>query len=437
MSWQPFNAESLFPGPTKSALQATGAVAETVGSNAEAIAGGIETVSDFLYDVTDPARAAIQALVKKLRDTLTDILGTGVYLYYDATGFPFYATRAFDAKQLARMMDIDESERKRRVAYEKEAAAARARGEEPAPFKDAELPLSPGTAYGFAGWTRRWKASFEDQGDAQRPAFSDSASVSCLLLVAGTPSLDGLPALLKAIGTLLGIDAFKKILDRLAITQFARAGKAGDREIFVTTTDNFHEDDYVWIKRSAASADFYNDQFVTVKKIDRAKKSFALYDPLSADHAAGTPILLTGTGPATSRPARAPDWNAKKLGDLPPVRAVADEAKKIIGLLEVSDGMLALVQELADALKEKAKNLRDAAERIENLIERVEQILALTGVYVVRLDSATGAQGLFDALDAVEAGDDRLPLPPRSFVVGACLLAGGPEFAPVGELFGV
>jgi len=68
------------------------------------------------------------------------------------------------------------------------------------------------------------------------------------------------------------------------------------------------------------------------------------------------------------------------------------------------------------------------------LIQNIEDIIALTGVFIARVDSDTGISGLIDAVDALGAPGD---LPAQSFVAGVCLLAGTADMGPIAELFGV
>ena len=108
--------------------------------------------------------------------------------------------------------------------------------------------------------------------------------------------------------------------------------------------------------------------------------------------------------------------------------------QKIIGLLRVADGFLALLQELAEILNKKAQKLRQIAQMITDLIERIMAILTLTGLFVLKVESSTGFPGLYDA---ISEADDSFPLSADSFVFGACLLAGGADFGPLADFLGV
>lgn len=462
MGWEVFNAASMFPGPTQKALEGAGEAAETIGQAAETIASGIETVSDFLYDITDPVKAAIQLAIDQLKAQLTDAMNTGLYLYYDTAGFPFYSLRSFDWASLQAAMDIDGEESERRAEHERENERRAAAGQSIEPYRSSELPLSSSIAHGFTGWRRRWEDSFFDQGDRQRPAFSDQAQITCVLLMAGTPSLDALPALLRALGLLLGIQRFKDMLDRQLFAILTEDAKAGDTEIHVDDTTIFAEDRQAVVEIASAT----KFDFVTVKAVDHRAKTLRLYDPLRFDHAKGVVVGVSGLAPPAAGASKAPDWKSRvplgktdpyngrnplvvqdevtgeyflpfRLGDLPPMREVERQVKRLIGLLEMAGGFVDLLKELADALVEKAQQLRDLAQQIQDLIELIEAILSLSGVFIIKLESSTGPQGLFDALDTIESDElTKLPLPPKSFVVGACLLAGTNNFGPIADALG-
>jgi len=464
--WTEANLSQILPGATKEILRAAGAAANTVGTTAEAIASGIETAADLLYDITDPARALLKIVIDQLKALITDLMATGIYLYYDANGFPFYQTRTFSFQQIVRYMDIDGQETAARARYERDADAAKHHGDIWPPYEVAVLPLVAATAYGWNGWARRFKDSCYDQGDKQRPDFSEQAQVTCILMVAGTPSFDALPALLKALGIFLGIKPFTDILDHLAITEIAVDAKAGETVIEVKPWGrgkNFVDDDMVWIRPTVSDdgGAFSGDQFVTLRSVNRRYKTFQLYDALKQDYPAGTLVTKTGTNPQVRQASVEPDWisrfylgrnvdeNAVRnavydpeemeyflpltVGDLPFMKPVDRAVKNLIGLLEMADGFIALIQELADALKEKAEQLRNLAQLIEDVIELIAQILTLTGLYIIPLSSDTGMEGIFSQMDSIGGP----PLPDKSFLVGGAFVAGTVNIGPLADLLGV
>lgn len=458
-NWAQVNLASLLPGPTRQILEGTGEAAKSVADAANSFADVVETIADILIDITDPMRAILEKLIDELRKLQADIMNTGLYLYYDASVWPWYQTRAFSFDEIIRYMDIDQAETNRRVEYQRRVDEAGEAFVEP--YEPPQLPLTTSVAYGFSGWKKRWEESFYDMGDEQRPAFSDQAYVSCVIIIAGTPSFDALPALIKAIGVLLGIKPFERILDRLAITQLAKDAKAGDTTIYVEKSKGFRDDDLTWIRHPNA-VDVAEQQFVTIRGIDHAEKSFALYDAVKRDFPAGTIVAMTGANPHPKVASVAPDWMSRvyigssepvdpiekgiavfdedrgeyfipfRLGDLPPMRHVDRAMRNLIGMLELGDRLLALIQQFADALKEKAEQIRVIGQMIADIITLIEQILLLSGAYIIKLDSNTGPQGLVAQLD--QYGPP--PLPEKSFIVGACLLSGAPNFGPIAELFG-
>ena len=417
MAWTEINAAALLPGATQAVLRAAGDTAATVADVSDTIADGIDVISDFLIDVTDPARAAIQEMVDALKALVSDIENTGIYLYWDTAGLPYYKLRQPSASAISDAMDIDSVEAQRR-------GVAEAAGEE---YPPPQLPLMATHPYGFTGWLARWKDSFDDQGDDRRPIFSDTAEVSALLFIGGTPSLDQLPALLAALGRLLGIKEFTRLLDLLAFTTLARDADAGDGTVYVQDANGFRDDHMVIVAGENGAL-----EFVTARAVDQRTGSLRLYDGVSRAYPAGTPVALSGSDPRTRAASRRPDWHSAKMRDIPPVRDVSRAVKQIVGLIEQADGLLGLVQELADALHENAEQLRDVADLIEQIIETIAAIIALSGVYIVKVDSTTGTAGLFDALDAVGPP----ALPDRSYVFGACILAGTADLGPIAALFG-
>lgn len=296
-----------------------------------------------------------------------------------------------------------------------------------------DLPLATtAVAYGWPGWQARWKKSIDDMGDLERPIFSDNAEIGAIFLVAGTPSLDGFLMLLRALGELLGITAFKNAWDRFVVTVLDADAKAGDRAVVVKNTAGFAEDDWIVVGPLGVALPAFN----YIKSIDRATRTFVLTDPLPRDFGRGSPVAMTGSAAAANnRMPTAPDWSSLTLAEIVPSLGDVDAlVKKICGLLGVADGFVALLQELAGALDERAQKLRQVAQTITDLIEQITAILALTGVYVLTVESTTGFAGLYEA---IRAADDSFPLPADSFVFGACLLAGGADFGPLADFLGV
>ena len=416
--WAEFNLQTLFPGPVAEATEQVGNVCEQIGATAETIASAIETLANLLVDVTDPLRAVIQELITLLEETMSDVLHTGLYFYYDCAGWPFYQVRSFDWDKIKQAM------------AEGEAHGADIREGD---VKPEDLPLgTTAVAYGWPGWQARWKKSLDDLGDLERPIFSDNAEVGAIFLVAGTPSLDGFLMLIRAIGELLGIKAFEDAWDRFVVTILDADAKKGDRSIVVKDITGFAEDDWIVVGPLAVAL----PSFTYIKSIDKATRNFVLTDPLPQDFAKGSPVAMTGSAAAANnRLPTAPDWSSLTLVEIIPFLEEVDAlVKKICGLLRMADGFLALLQELAAILKKRAQKLRQIAQMITDLIERIMAILTLTGLFVLKVESSTGFPGLYEA---ITEADDSFPLPADSFVFGACLLAGGADFGPLAAFLGV
>jgi len=416
--WNQFNLQTLFPGPVADVTEQVGIVCDQIGTAAETIASAIDTLASLLVDVTDPLRALIQELITLLEETMSDILHTGIYFYYDCAGWPFYQVRSFDWDKIKQAMAEGED-------HSQEIREG--------DVKPEDLPLgTTAIAYGWPGWLARWKTSLNDLGDLEKPEFSDNAEIGAIFVVAGTPSLDGFLALIRAIGELLGIKAFQDAWDRFVVTILDADAKEGDQSVVVKDVTGFAEDDWIVVGPLTSPLPV----FTYIKSIDKATRTFELTDPLPQDFAKGSPVAMTGAASAgNNRKPTAPDWANLTLAEIIPFLSEVDAlVQKIIGLLRVADGFLALLQELAEILHQKAEKLREVAQMITDLIERIMAILALTGLYVLVVESSEGFPGLYTAIDEAE---DSFPLPADSFVFGACFLAGAADFGPLAEFMGV
>jgi len=151
-SWQPFTL-NMIPGVPQ-ALDAVGQAASTLTGLLDALAGLLETLAQlaqFMADAMQAAMAALCALIQEIIDQIFNLLNTGIYFYLDKG--PFFTGAQPD---------------------------------------------------GLEGFISRWRASFDDLGDAHRPQFEGNASISAMLFLVGANDLPSLQRLLALLGLLFG-----------------------------------------------------------------------------------------------------------------------------------------------------------------------------------------------------------------------------------------
>jgi hypothetical protein len=113
---------------------------------------GLQIASPFAAMLQDPVGAAVNAAVQAIETTIhliIDSLNTGLFYYAD--GGPF---------------------------------------------------MTGGKPDGLDGWLSRWKGSFKDPGDREKPVFSEEADVSAVILVVGANDLPQFEGLLKSLTAL-------------------------------------------------------------------------------------------------------------------------------------------------------------------------------------------------------------------------------------------
>ena len=74
------------------------------------------------------------------------------------------------------------------------------------------------TPNGWGRWVEDVQASFDDEGDSRRPRFSDSAVCGGLVLVAGSPSLEGFVEAIKPLALLFDLNGFDEKLAQIIQT---------------------------------------------------------------------------------------------------------------------------------------------------------------------------------------------------------------------------
>lgn len=313
------------------------------------LAGILDILSALLLDILDPMRALVLAAYEILRSIIEDLLNSGAYLYADLVGLPFPAiTRP----------------------------ALPASGDKP-PWIPGGPPLVvPPRAVGFDAWAARFKASFDDPGDLQRPTFSKGAPVEAVFIVGTAPDLAGAGGMLKLLEQLFDVKSFGRAWDSFAKT-FPASPPSPQRARG---------------RAKPAAPDW---------------RSWRLRDIAP------------------------PDYPLEKLMWLPWL---------LKALLLNVDGVIGLLRKLAAAVKEKADMLRRLVAILQAIIDAIQALAASgLHVLAVATDSgveglteaflsATDRPGVvIDADGTVHQAD---------LVAGVCLLAGTSNVLPIWGLLG-
>jgi hypothetical protein len=151
--WRPFNL-AMIPG-VPPVLDAVGTAAGTLSGLLDTLAGLLETLAQLVSFMADAMHAAIQALIaiiQELINQIVNLLQTGIYFYLDKGAF-----------------------------------------------------FTGSNPDGLHGFLSRWRASFEDQGDSNRPQFEENAQMSAMLFVVGANDLPDLYRLLRLLAMLFGM----------------------------------------------------------------------------------------------------------------------------------------------------------------------------------------------------------------------------------------
>jgi hypothetical protein len=154
------------------------------------VSGILDAISALLIDITDPFRALILAAYKILKDIISDLLGSGAYLYMDGPGL---------VSNQAALRNLGVAKKKSEIPSWLAGGTAR-------------IPVAP--MDGFGAWASRFQQSFDDPGDKARPRFSDGAPLTAVFLVAAAPQLPDLARFGPLFEKLLDSSKFSKPLDR-------------------------------------------------------------------------------------------------------------------------------------------------------------------------------------------------------------------------------
>jgi hypothetical protein len=325
------------------------------------VAGILEVISKLLIAIPDPFRALILAAYELLKSIIDDLLGSGAYVYFDAPGLLSNTVTLRD-------MGVREPELPRWVA--------------------GDRPLTPDRpADGFEQWAHRFRQSFDDAGDQQRPMFSDGAPVEALFIVATAPQLPDLAALASSLAQLLDLKAFGKAWDQFAST-FPEL--PDDPDVSRLRFTPVHPDWKSWRLRDIAPQADYPLRFLE----------------------------------------KLPDWLLALL---------LDNAGNIVDLIKA----------LVDAVRAKVDLLREIIEVLDQIIDALNALTG-TGLHALVVVTDAGVDGLVDAfLEAenrpgtvlVDPDTGEVVTPPETgvpmtafAVAGVCLLAGTSEVVPANAL---
>jgi hypothetical protein len=327
-------------------VAAASAPVEVIAAVLEFVAGILDVISALLIAIPDPLRALILAAYQILKEIVDDLLSSGAYVYFDAPGL---------LSNIATLTELGmaEPELPRWVAGDKP----------PAPDRPADS---------FQQWAYRFRQSFDDAGDLDRPTFSDGAPVEALFIVATAPQLPDLAALGPLLATLFDLQAF---------------GKAW--EDFAATFPEWPDDpDRYRLRASSVSPDW------------RAWK-------------------LRDVGP--------PDYPFRYLEKLP-------ELLKAL-LLNVDD-VIALIKALVKAVRDKIDVLREIVKVLQQIIDMLKALTAtgLHALVVVTDEGVDGlVKAFLEAEHRPNTDKDGNVLTANS-VLGVCLLAGTSEVVPANAL---
>jgi hypothetical protein len=311
------------------------------------LAGILDVLSALLIDILDPFRALVLAAYEILKSIVDDLLNSGVYLYADLVGT--------DLPMLTR--------------------APVAPSDDKATWSPGGPPLLiPPRGNGFDAWAARFKASFDDPGDDNRPVFSDGAPVEAVFVVATAPDLNG-------ISGMLGI--FEKLFD---VTAFGNAWRS-----FAKTFPQQPPDP----KRSRGRG----------KPVAPDWKSWRLVDIAPPDYPLEKLLWVP--------------WLLKAL------------------LLNV-DGVIGLLKKLAAAVKEKAALLRRLVAILQSIIDAILALSAtgLHALAVATDDGVTGLTQAFLTAKNRPNTDAQGRTRNADLVAGVCLLTGTTNALPIWGLLG-
>ncbi|MGS2617466.1 hypothetical protein ACVCAH_23510 [Micromonospora sp. LZ34] len=316
----------------------------------EFVAGILDVVSKLLIGLTDPFRALVLAAIELLTTIVEDLLNSGAYMYVDAPGL---------TSNIATMQDLGLSE------------------VEPPTWIAGQTPPKPDRpADGFAQWAYRFRQSFDDPGDLNRPTFSDGAPVEALFIVATAPQLPDLAAIGPLLASLFDTKAFGKAWENFAST-FPEWPADPDRTRIRSTSVRPDWND--WRLRDLASEDDY------------------------------------------------------------PLRMLEKVPKWLEALLLNVDNVIDLIKSLVAAVREKIDVLRQIVAILQGVIDALAALVA-TGLHGLFVHTDEGVDGLVNAFLEAEnrpntsAEDGSVQT--ANAVMGICLLAGTSEIAPIWTLFG-
>lgn len=346
LRWSPLTLGQI-PG-VQQVVSAAKVPVQVIAAVLEFVAGILDVVSALLIGLPDPFRALILAAIELIETILRDLLNTGGYLYFDAPGL---------LSNIATLRDIGMPE------------------PELPQWLAGDKPLEQDRpADGFAQWAYRFRQSFDDPGDDERPTFSDGAPVEALFVVVTAPQIPDLAAFGPLLSVLFDASAFEKAWDNFAST-------------YPVWPD---DPDRARLRGDPVAPDWH---------------AYRLRDIGGADH----PLRLLE---------KIPVW----------LRNI---------LLNV-DGVIDLIRALVAAVKQKIEVLRQIIAIIQQVIDALAALTStgLHALFVHTDEGVDGlVKAFLEATNRPNTGPDGKAREANA-VAGVCLLAGTSEIAPLWALLG-
>lgn len=179
---------------------------EVVAAVLKFIAGVLDIISKFLLALPDPWQALIMAAYTLLKEIIDDFLNSGAYLYADAPGI---TSNWVTLQEMGLEVPFPESWTHGADAEAEPYSVEHLEGWADTGLQGLATPDVDPSPDGFERWAARFKASFDDPGDGDRPVFSDGADVSAVFVVATAPQLTELRPILDALGEIFDLQPFK------------------------------------------------------------------------------------------------------------------------------------------------------------------------------------------------------------------------------------
>ena len=397
MSWKQVNIDPKILEGLDEVSSAASSIVSAVSPVLDSVSSALNVAKVFFKGSNSPLQSIGVALIDEIQNLVDDTFNTGVYhLFVNPYDLPIEPNK-FGFKLLNQDPSSDGTDIG--LPIEKTIGVNS--------YDDFGNPkIKP------SKMLRIITQSFYDQGDPERPLFSDDASVAAVGFMITAPDIDGFRDSIKAFQDFFGLPFLDDLQERL---EEKMDRLEGDLTSYGGNPPHRHEyfaNSNLSGSTKKGSIEAYNEG-EKIEPHDHVIINGVMQETLGHTHKLYTPK------------AKEPNWSNQKIQDY--VTILNDQYASLTSMLQYLKGLLITaddsIDDLIRTLERKLNTLRGLIEDINDVIQTITNLTRLSGVYLFDVPVGTGGVSRIVS----EMNSPELKKLKNSYSIAYIIVGGGPS----------